>query len=277
MIFNLLNIIIFKIIRSVIHILIGIKLDSRLHLTIGSPITILYASDEQNCKKIVLDSTQAIVGGIFETGIEEYDLNAVFSSLSFFNTLFPDTGIMKLDIKLNPNASEKNVISRLRKRLPNLDIYSWKDLYPALVSALKLEKYVMFFILALITLVASMNIISLLFMQITQKKSDIAILQTLGATQRLIRSIFLWMGMIISFSATIIGLLLSMVASYILEHYPFITLPDVYYVTHLPSRMEYPLLLIVFMVVMIISFLSTWIPSRRIKSITIANVLRFEA
>ena len=58
------------------------------------------------------------------------------------------------------NTEETAVIEKLKKRLPHLQVNSWKDLYPALVSSLKLEKYVMFFILALITLVASMNMIS---------------------------------------------------------------------------------------------------------------------
>ena len=71
------------------------------------------------------------------------------------------------------------VIQKLRHRL-GLDVYSWKDLYPSLVASLKLEKYVSFFILALILLVASMNIISLLFMQITQKRPTIALLQAMG-------------------------------------------------------------------------------------------------
>ena len=135
----------------------------------------------------------------------------------------------------------------------------------------------MFLILALITLVASMNIISLLFMQITQKRGDIALLQSMGATTYDIRMIFIVMGMLLSLIASIIGLLLATFASWILNRYPFITLPDVYYVTHLPSHMEWHIIVAVFIAVTLLSLISIVLPTRRIKTISVSNVLRFEA
>jgi len=151
-----------------------------------------------------------------------------------------------------------------------------EQLYPALLEALKLEKYAMFLILALITLVASMSIISLLFMQITQKRADIAILKSMGLSAGNISKIFLYVGITIAFFGSAIGLGLAFVAGWLLEKYPFIQLPDAYYVSHLPAKMEWPIFIAVFAIVMILSFLSTWIPARRTKKINISRILRFE-
>ena len=80
---------------------------------------------------------------------------------------------------LKDRSKEKQVVESLKKRL-DLEVMSWKDLYSSLVSALILEKYAILFILALVALVASLNIISLLFMYVTQKRTDIAILSNNG-------------------------------------------------------------------------------------------------
>ncbi|PKN03572.1 hypothetical protein CVU75_01490, partial [Candidatus Dependentiae bacterium HGW-Dependentiae-1] len=117
----------------------------------------------------------------------------------------------------------------------------------------------------------------LLFMQITQKRGDIAIMKAMGMPDGDITTLFVWLGMSISLVATVLGLALASIVSWFLEHYPFITLPDVYFVTHLPARMEWSLLAQVFVVIMIISFFATWFPAQKTRTINIADVLRFEA
>jgi len=87
---------------------------------------------------------------------------------------------------------------------------------------------------------------------------------------------FLLMGMFVSGIASTLGLLCAWAASLLLDYYPFIKLPDVYYVSHLPVRMEWQILAIVFGVVMILSFFATWLPARATRYINIAQVLRFE-
>ena len=168
---------------AIIHdneIMIGTGCAATLHLNLGDPINLIYVESEKaQSRNINLNSARAIIGGIFKTGIEEFDTNLIFCSQGFFEEIFPHQGVSQIALKLKPGIDEQVFIERLKKRL-HLNIFSWKDLYPALVSALKLEKYVMFFILALIMLVASMNMVSLLFMHIIQKRGDIAILQAMG-------------------------------------------------------------------------------------------------
>ena len=141
------------------YILIGIKAAQALDVHEGDSITMLFVPAGAEGKKITLDSHTAHIGGIFETGIEEYDANVIFAALPFVEALFPDNGINQINIKLKPNADEQTVITQLRNDLNQFNIFSWKDLYPALGFSIKAKKYVMFLILALITLVASMNII----------------------------------------------------------------------------------------------------------------------
>lgn len=258
-------------------VIIGKKLADSLQIKTGDKITLFFAPEEQkNKRKITFNQQIATVTGTFDTGIEDFDSTIIICSFALIHAMWPDAGVTQINIALNPRASEDTVAQKLRDRF-KIEVYSWKDLYPALVSALKLEKYAMFFILALIALVASMNIISLQFMHITQKRGDIAILKSLGMTENGIVQIFVTIGLIITVLGALTGLGLAALAGWILTVYPFISLPDAYYVTHLPVEMEWHLFAIVFMVVVALGFFATWIPAHRTRFINIAEVLRFDA
>ncbi|NDC43116.1 MAG: ABC transporter permease [Chitinophagia bacterium] len=173
-----------------------------------------------------------------------------------------------------------NGITQVRATLaavsPDFVVRSWQELYPALVASLKLEKYVMFLVIALITLVASMNMVSLLFMQIQQKRRDIAIFQAMGMPHTMIREIFLYIGLFITLIASTLGLLAAGIVGTLLERYPCIQLPDVYYISYLPARLDAEIFIMVFVVTLLIGFVATWLPAYRTRSIKIAQVLREE-
>lgn len=257
-------------------ILIGQELAEQLGATVGDTLDLYTASEEESTRKaLALESHTVTIGGIFKTGIDEFDAHAAYCAHDFFTTLFPEQGITTILIKTAANTNEKELIHKLKKRL-HLSVYSWKDLYPALVSALVLEKYAMFFILALISLIATMNIISLLFMYITQKTGEIVLLKTLGIQHKTITTTFMIIGISIACAAACLGLLLAIGASWLLEQYPFITLPDAYYVSHLPAEMTPAIIFSVFGVVMLLSLCATWIPVRRIRAISVPDVLKRE-
>lgn len=259
------------------HVVIGYKLANMLNLMPGSEITLLSPQEQKSqSRHISLTKHTAIVGGIINVGIDEIDSNLVLCSLDFLQDIFPHSGVSKINVLPHKIDNLNPLITRLKERF-GLSIYTWQELYPALVAALMLEKYAMFFILTLITLVASMNIISLLFMYITNKRGDIAILYAMGMSHRDVKYVFIGIGMGIACIASILGLLLAFAAGYILEHYPFISLPDSYYVSYLPAHMEPHLFAIVFIVVMILTGIATWFPARKTGLINIAEVLRFEA
>lgn len=257
-------------------IIIGKQLAQNNHISVGDQLELLFIRDDYiRGRKITFDSQQATISGIFDTGIDEFDNGIVYCSLSFLEKLYPNIIIEQINVALAPHTDENIVIPKLRDRL-GIDVYSWKDLYPSLVASLKLEKYVSFFILALILLVASMNIISLLFMQITQKRPIIALLKAMGMTDNSISTIFFTVGMMISCIASLTGIFAAWCASFILKKYPFITLPDTYYVTHLPVAMNWYIMCAVFSVVILLSVCAILIPLQRIRSINVSRVLRFE-
>jgi len=260
------------------HVLIGSSMARIQNLHVGDSLNLFVADQARSgATKLALSREQAVIAGIFQTGIDDFDANVVICDLPFLQNIDPSARIDTINLKHNDGTNEQSVITALKKQFDDVDIRSWKELYPALVDALKLEKYAMFLILALIMLVACTNIIALLFMQITQKRGDIAILRSLGMSPQAIRRIFIFMGMGLSTVATIIGLTLATITSYLLDHFQLISLPDVYYVTHLPARMEPQLLLVVFAVILLMSFGATWFATKKISSLNIAHILRFEA
>lgn len=277
-------------------IIIGYK-TAQLHgLSVGDDITLMIP-EPGGKKSILLNKKKFTIKGVFNVGLEEYDSNFAFISLDLMHELYDEEGVDYLTLTINEenvkkshvgfdkvkrymkslwdaDAIEHEVLSTLKDRLPNLQVQSWKELYPALVSSLKLEKYVMFLIIVLISLVASMNMISLLFMQIQQKQRDVAIFKAMGLAGSSIRNIFLYLGMTVTLLASLMGLGCAALIGHMLEKYPCIELPDVYYVSHLPARMDWDIFLIVFVVTLLIGFIATWFPAQRSKHIAVAEVLR---
>jgi len=256
------------------QVIIGKQLAIELRVRTGSQITLMYTPEEDFSHTVDFLQKKLIVAGIFDTGIDEFDTNFIYCSSILFQELFENHGITQIYIQSNQTVDENILIKSLQQRL-GLQVYSWKKLYRSLVAALELEKYGMFLILLLIILVASSNIISLLFMQITQKRKDIALLLTLGLCQKKVKHVFLTLSMTISILACCSGLIVAYLAGLFLQHFRWIKLPDnVYYTTHLPIIMDRHLFLYIFFVVLMMSFIASKIPLSSIKMKDIATILK---
>ncbi len=251
---------------------IGQSLADRLQIKTGSRVTILYHQEEVMSNKITLEEKEVTIVALFKTGIHDFDEHVLIGSFDLLKQLYP-IKITQVTIKLKDTKDEKTVISSLKNRLA-LNVYSWKDLYPPLVSALTLERYAMFFILALVTLVASLNIISLLFMYATQKQHDIALLKTMGMTDAALISIFVFVSGAITLTATFCGILIAALATWLLNTFPFIELPDVYYVSHLPATLDFRIIVSVFLLALVVCLFAALIPAQKIKSMHVASVLK---
>lgn len=257
-------------------LLVGKTLANQLQLKENTPVQALYIPEEPQRKKITLSDTPAHIGGIFKTGIEEFDTSVIFCNLTFFKTLFKTIDVSQVILKIQPTAASlENMRNTLAKRFPDLIVYTWKDLYPALVSALALEKYAAFIILALCALIAAMNCMALIFMIITQKKMDIVTLKTLGMRDSDITAIFVLMGTCLTAAATTCGMVLACIASWALERYPIITLPDVYYVDHLPAQIDSMLIITVFCTMMLLGIIASYLPTRKIHTLSLARIIKF--
>ncbi len=257
------------------QLLIGYKLAHNLRLGVGDECTIMIPKPRTK-KQVKLVARTVTISGFFNVGLEEYDSNMAFINHETLDDWFNEEGVDQLAIALRSSSQsvQDKLLQQFKTRLPQLSVSPWQEQYPALVASLKLEKYVMFFVLALVTLVACMNMISLLFMQIAYKRRDIAIFKAMGMSSMTIGALFLWMGMIITISASLIGLGLAAAVGYLLQHHTRIALPDVYYVSYLPARLDWSIFLIVFITTLLLGLLATWLPLRNLKSLHIVDVLR---
>jgi lipoprotein-releasing system permease protein len=258
------------------HVIIGKTMAETLNREIGDQITLLYSADPHTrLDKIRFSSLPVTIVGLINTGIAEYDNALILANQTFITSLFEEECINQIGIKLSNKAHAKKITQECAA-LPELHAYRWQDLYPSLVSALKLEKYAMFFILGLIVLVASMNNISLLFMFITAKRKEIALLKMLGMNMRTLMLIFLFFNLFITCLASLFGLACAYGVGRLLQRYPFIELPDIYYVSHLPVHLDPFIFLAIFTLVLVLGFLSALLPLFSLKKINVTQTLRFE-
>ena len=226
------------------------------------------------------------VAGVFNTGFIEFDQNIIFinieDALSIFNKDEKDQNIeIYLEDPLKANFYKENI----QKLNENYFIYTWSDLNKSLFSALKVERNVMFIILSLIIIVAAFNIISGLTILIKNKTKEIAILKTLGFTNRSIKKTFFLTGLTIGFFATLSGILLGILFSvniekirtflskvFNLEIFP----SDIYFLDKLPYEINFYSILIIFIISLIISAIASYLPATKISKMNTFRALRYE-
>lgn len=286
------------------QIIVGHKFADQHGVAAGDSLNVLIPRTS-NSKKIDLQEKELIVSGIINVGLEEFDRHIVFCSMELINKLFKiNEGVDSIEVMFSDNLPLPSITgfyfldsviywfkqrvpffysdpisqltSKMQTMMPEVTVSSWQDLYPALVSSLKLEKYVMFLVILLIVLVASMNMISLLFMQIQSKKRGIAILQAIGMAREQISRIFLLWGLVLTVIASFFGLVFAGFVAYMIEAYKLIKLPDVYFVEYLPAALDPEIFLVVFICVVIMGVLASWIPVRRAGRINVSMALRQE-
>ena len=226
------------------------------------------------------------VAGIFSTGFLEFDQNIIFlniqDALSIFDKQNKDQNIeIYLDDPLKAN-SYKNKIEKINQ---NYFIYTWSDLNKSLFSALKVERNVMFIILSLIVVVAAFNIISGLTILIKNKTKEIAILKTLGLSNKSIKKSFFLTGLTIGFFATISGIILGILVSINIEKFRlflssvfnFEIFPsDIYFLDQLPSEINVYSIFIIFIISILISAIASYLPAMRISKMRTFRALRYE-
>lgn len=220
------------------------------------------------------------VVGIFDSGMYEFDSNLAYVSLReaqiFFNFGGSVTGI---DVKIDNIYKAKIVADDIAEFL-GMPYFArdWMQMNRNLFSALKLEKIAMFIILILIIFVAAFNIISTLIMIVMEKNREIAILKSMGATNKAIMNVFMVQGIIIGITGTVLGIMSGYLVCYFLKTYQFISLPsDIYYgLTHLPVKMNVFDFLVVSASALVITLIATIYPSWQAARLDPIEPLRYE-
>jgi lipoprotein-releasing system permease protein len=207
----------------------------------------------------------------------EYDRSLGFITLADAQKLKRlDDEVDIIEIRVHDIYKADNIRENLMDTL-GFGFYAedWKQKNHNLFSALKLEKTVMFIILTLIVLVAAFNIASTLIMMVMEKRKDIAILRAMGATDRQVRRIFVFKGMVIGLIGTLLGDGLGLILCILLKHYQFIELPsDVYFISTLPVQLQALDVVSISLAALAISFLATLYPAHQASKMNPVEAIR---
>jgi lipoprotein-releasing system permease protein len=219
------------------------------------------------------------VSGIFHTGMYDYDLSLAFLNIKDAQDFFGVGSLVtQLGVRLDDPYRAPAVKKVLDGMLPgHLHNRTWMEINKNFFAALALEKLAMFIILTLIVLVACFNIISTLIVMVVEKTKDIGILKAVGVSQRVIRRIFIWGGLIIGTGGILFGIISGIILCFLLKKYQFIQLPqDIYYIDRLPVAMRGWDVALIAGSALLICFLATIYPASKAARLVPADALRYE-
>ena len=260
-------------------IVIGEDLARKFGASIGSTITMVNPIGEESAMGMVPKMRKYQLVGIFDAGMYDYNTGFVYVSLPEAQRFFNMAGhVSGIQVRIDDIYDAARIAESIQAAV-GYPFYTrnWIEMNKNFFSALKLEKIGMSLILVVIIIVASFNIIGTLTMIVMEKSREIAILKSMGATERSIMAIFMSSGLIIGTVGTLLGAAVGYGAVVVIARSGIITLPrDVYQVSHLPLTITgYDILFISF-VAMGISFLATLYPSWQAARQDPVEVLRYE-
>ena len=202
------------------QISIGIELAKKMNLSIGDKITLVSPRANTTLIGIVPRLKRFEVGSIFKFGMQQYDKNLVFIDINEAQILYDmGSNVTGLRLKLNDLFKVKKVSNFINSNF-NSDyiVIDWTMMNKNFFNALKMEKTMLMLLMFLIVLVATFNIISSLFMVVSEKKSDIAILKTIGMNSKNVMYIFILQGTFLGIAGIVIGLGIGLLISLNLDY-----------------------------------------------------------
>ncbi len=266
------------------RIILGRMLAYQLEVGVGDTLTVMTAGGGTGASPagIVPSLRQFQVCGIFEVGLQEHDSSLALINLQDAESLrglSGPTGIrLKFTDVLQAPALARAAASRLE---PGLRLRDWTQDNEAYFRAIRIEKTMMSLILMLIVAVAVFNIAATLVMVVSDKRTDIAILRTLGMSPRGVLTVFMTQGVIIGWIGTAIGVVLGLA---IALHVPFLEQaldlhimdPDVYYISTVPSETHPGDVVAIALAALMLTFVATIYPALQAAKTQPAEALRYE-
>lgn len=268
------------------RIVLGRILAFQLGATVGDEVTVMIPQGGSADGEIVPRIRTFTVAGIFEVGLQDHDSVLAVTHIDDAAALKGVPGPTGLRVKFDDVFAAPRLAAGIARALgPDLRATDWTQENATYFRAIRIEKTMMTLILLLVVAVAAFNIVATLVMVVRAKRTDIAILRTLGLAPRGVVGIFLSQGVLIGWAGTAFGVALGLlVASNVESIVPFLERTfrfqildaDVYYVTRIPSTIEPTDVITVAIVAFVLTWLSTLYPALRAAKTEPAEALRYE-
>ena len=259
-------------------VIMGERLAAQLGVFVGSPIQVVSPLGSPTAIGVIPKVRRFVVTGLLNTGMSEIDSTLVFMGLADAQKFFElGDAVSNIEIRVNDVNQSRQIADQIQLQLgfPYLT-EDWTRLWPNLFSALQLEKTVYFLVLLLMVLIGAFNIISTLVMVVMEKRKDIAILMSMGATRASIRKIFLLKGFIIGIVGTTLGLLLGLLVCTLIAQYRFELPKDVFLISTVPVRIYFSNFMIVTAASFIVCLLASIYPARQAAKLDPVEIIRYE-
>ena len=269
-------------------IAVGVGLARRFGLGIGSQLTLVSPEGAATAFGTIPRVRAYRVVAVFQVGMNEYDTSYVFLPLEAAQIFFQKpNAATQIEVMVRDPERVGEVSNAIRAALSGVPIavVDWQQSNNSFFAAVQVEQNVMFLILTLIILVAAFNVISSLIMMVKDKTRDIAVLRTLGAARGSVMRIFLMCGASVGVTGTVVGTLIGVVFCRNIQTIQgwvesitgvSVFNPEVYYLTHLPARLNWHEVLQVVLMALSLSLLATLYPSWRAARTDPVEALRHE-
>lgn len=260
-------------------ICIGMGLANKLGISSGAEVVLLSLARVEGEMDPVPKMARFTVSGIFETGMYEYDLSLVYVSIQSAQNLFNMKGVEGIQIKTGNLFEADKIASEVREYLGGYPYRAvdWQTQNRSLFQWMKLEKLIIFIVISMIMFVAALNIVSSLITIVFEKRREIGILMSMGATSKSIMNIFMKFGVMVGFVGSTAGVLLGVTLCYIQFHWRLIPLPgDIYFIDTLPILINPFDVIGVYLAANVIAWLTTVYPAWKASKMLPAESIRFE-
>jgi lipoprotein-releasing system permease protein len=268
------------------RVIVGAIIAERLGLAPGDSLTVLVptvSADGTPTPKL----REFSVAGIFEVGIQDHDGTLVFAHLDDVRALGAGgTATEGLRLRVQDVLAAPEVAARLKALVPKgLEVSDWTQDNASYFRAIRIEKTMMSLILLLIVAVAAFNIVAMLVMVVTDKRTDIAIVRTFGASPRRVMGIFITQGLVIGWLGVLLGVALGLLLAFNVDTIvPFLERTfrfqfmdaDVYYITSIPSEVHWGNVLGIAAAALLLTGIATVYPALRAARTAPAEALRYE-
>jgi len=266
------------------RLILGRSLAFQLHVVPGEDVTLLLPTVDPDGAMVPRLRTFH-VAGLFEAGLQEHDATLAIGAMADVSAFAETTGATALRLRFADLYAAPAAARRLAARWTGFGVRDWTEENASYFRAVRLEKTMMALILLLVVAVAAFNIVAMLVMVVRAKRTDIAILRTLGLSPRGIVRIFLGQGLLIGWSGALGGVLLgTALATHVdavaggLQRLLGFEIFDsnVYYITQIPSLVEPWDVVAIGLTAMLLTLLATVYPARRAAATHPAEALRYE-